>query len=158
MRVRLTDNVWRRPSCHLAEAEANAQDGGMGMEHVIDFGAGGCPPWAKVADLLAAYSYPVDIRMIDGELSFPNETPPEAWRELRIGTKGGMIAVRRTGSALAVVTWENADDAMRGAWHALTWAFAEAGNGRIMHAEGALSAAEFRLREPMPFLAQGPSG
>jgi hypothetical protein len=122
----------------------------MGMEHVIEFGEAGCPPWANVKALLAASKYPVDIRMIDGELSFPDEAPPETWRELRVGTAGGMITVRRTGNALAVVTWENADAGMRAAWSALTWAFAQAGNGRIMQSYGPLTAAEFRQREPMP--------
>jgi hypothetical protein len=124
----------------------------MGMEHVVDFGPTGCPQWSNVADLLAECGFHVDMRMIDGELAFPEDPPPEAWRELRIGTPGGMITIRRTGNAVSVVTWENADDAMRGAWQALTWALAHAGNGRIKHSEGALSAAEFRRREPIPFL------
>jgi hypothetical protein len=125
----------------------------MGMEHVIDFSPAGCPRWSSVVDLLAERGFPVDMRMIDGTLTFPEEPPPESWRELRIGTPGGMITVRRTDNGVAIVTWENADDSMRGAWHALTWAFAQIGNGRIMDSEGSLSAAEFRRREPMPLLS-----
>lgn len=123
----------------------------MGMEHIVDFGPRSCPQWTGVADLLAECGFHVDVRMIDGELTFPEEPPPDSWDQLHIGTPGGMITVRRTGNAVAVVTWENADDAMHGAWHALAWAFAQAGGGRVMHSEGALSAAEFRRREALPF-------
>src|SRR5947207_2773423 len=105
----------------------------MGMEHNVEFGPTGCPTWSSVANLLKECGYPVDMRMIDGELSFPDEVPPDGWRELRVGTPGGVIAVRRVDTGLSVVTWENADAAMRGAWNALTWAFAQASNGCVMH-------------------------
>ena len=66
---------------------------------------------------------------------------------MRLGTSGGMITLRRTANAVSVVTWENADPGMRDAWNAVTWAFAKAGNGRVMHADGPLSADDFRRRQ-----------
>jgi hypothetical protein len=123
----------------------------MGMEHRIEFGPAGCPAWSGVADLLADSGFHVDVRMIDGALALPEESPPASWRELRIGTPGGMITVRRTGNAVSVITWENADQAMRGAWLALTWAYAQAGQGLVIYSEGELTAADFRRREKMPF-------
>ena len=54
----------------------------MGMEHRVDFGPRGCPHWSDVAADLAARGFPVEMRMIDGQLAFPDETPPENWHEL----------------------------------------------------------------------------
>ena len=118
----------------------------MGMQHTVEFGSTTIPAWPTVAALLAEQGMYVDVRMIDGQLSFPDELPPDTWTELRIGAPGGMITVRRIGMAVSLVTWENADIAMRRAWNALTWAFAQAGNGKIADAAGTQSAAEFRLR------------
>jgi hypothetical protein len=119
----------------------------MGMEHVVDFGTTAFPAWASAAALMAERGFHVDVRMVDGELTFPDELPPESWREMRLGTPGGMITLRRNANAVSVVTWENADPAMRDAWHAVTWAFAKAGNGRVMHPDGPLSADDFRRRQ-----------
>ena len=46
--------------------------------------------------------------MIDGELAFPDETPADAWRELRVGTPQGMVTVRRDRDQVVLVTWGNA--------------------------------------------------
>jgi hypothetical protein len=122
----------------------------MGMEQKVAFGASGCPSWSAVEELLKRHSYPVQMRMIDGQLAFPDETAPDAWQELRLGTPAGMITVRRQGDAVLLVTWGNADQAMRLAWNALTWAFAEASQGQVAHAGGLLSAAEYRQQEALP--------
>jgi hypothetical protein len=122
----------------------------MGMEQQVEFGAAGCPAWTSVAALLAKFNFPVQVRMIDVELAFPDETPPESWRELRIGTAAGMITVRRVTEGVALVTWGNADAGMRQAWNALTWAFARSGNGKVVTVQGKLSADEYRRRESMP--------
>jgi hypothetical protein len=88
--------------------------------------------------------------MIDGELSFPDEQPPEGWRELRLGTPLGMATVRREKDQLIFVTWGNADASLLQAWNALTWAFAEAGDGQIQSAHGSVTAAEFRRTIDLP--------
>lgn len=87
--------------------------------------------WAEFSNLLAAKSFPVQLRMIDGELSFPDELPAENWRDLRVGSPQGMITLRRDDSAIAVVTWGDADPAMRQAWNALAWAAAEVTAGHV---------------------------
>jgi hypothetical protein len=120
------------------------------MEQKVSFGAKGCPPWPTLDALLKQHHYPVQMRMIDGQLAFPDETPPDSWQELRLGTPGGMITVRRQGNEVLLVTWGNADEAMRRAWNALTWAFAEAGQGQIVEESGMLSPAQYRERQALP--------
>jgi hypothetical protein len=110
----------------------------------------GVPTWAAVQAMLADRGYQVQMRMIDGELAFPDESPPETWRELRVGTPQGMVTVRRDGQRLVFVTWGNADGDMRQAWNAVTWAFAAAGGGHIETADGPVAAAEFLQRAELP--------
>jgi hypothetical protein len=122
----------------------------MGMEQRVTFGPGAVPPWETVRDLLAARGYPVQTRMIDGQLAFPDEAPPPEWNELRIGTPQGMVTVRRQPGALTFVTWGNADAALRQAWNAVVWAFAEAGAGQVQTDHGAVSAADYRRTAELP--------
>jgi hypothetical protein len=103
----------------------------MGQERVVTFAGGAVPPWPPVGELLTSSGFAVQMRMIDGELAFPDEQPPEAWSELRVGTAQGMVTVRRETDRVRLVTWGNADAAMLQAWNALAWAFAEAGGGRV---------------------------
>jgi hypothetical protein len=119
------------------------------MDRTVSF-AGAVPTWAEVYDLLARRGFPVQTRMIDGQLSFPDEVPPENWRELRVGTPQGMVTVSREEHVVKFVTWGNADAALRQAWNAVTWAFAEAGSGIVQTETGPVSAADFREREEMP--------
>jgi hypothetical protein len=119
------------------------------MEQAVRFG-GAVPAWDVVRQLLAGHGYPVQLRMIDGELAFPDEAPPETWRDLRVGTPGGMVTVRREPGRVVCVTWGNAQGEMLQAWHALTWAFAEAGSGRVESPSGLLSAAEYRQQSNLP--------
>jgi hypothetical protein len=97
------------------------------------------------------------MRMIDGQLAFPDEAPPEGWRELRVGTPGGMVTIRRETGQMVLVVWGNADAGLRQAWNALAWAMAEAGGGQVRTAEGALGAADYRGRAELPeALREGP--
>jgi hypothetical protein len=129
----------------------------MGMEQKVEFGSLSCPPWTEVAVLLARANYPLTMRMIDGQLALPDEVPPDGWSELRVGTRGGMITIRRLPAAVELVTWGNADTAMREAWNALTWAFAACSSGSVLCAEGALSADEFKQQASMPAALALPS-
>lgn len=121
----------------------------MGMDQTVTF-PGAVPAWSTVGDLLHRSGFPIQMRMIDGQLSFPDELPPEGWRELRVGTSLGMITVRRDAGRVTLVTWGNADDSLRQAWHALTWAFAAAGNGQVQTEAGPRNAADFRRSAEMP--------
>jgi hypothetical protein len=122
----------------------------MGMEQVIRFPEGAVPAWPVVQALLAERGFPVQTRMIDGELAFPDEVPPEDWREVRVGTAGGMVTVRREPGRLTCVTWGNADAGLRQAWNALAWAFAEAGGGQVESQSGPLAAEEYRRTADLP--------
>src|SRR5688572_27186115 len=117
----------------------------MGVEQSVTFPAD-VPSWAAVRGLLAGKNYPVQMRMIEGQLAFPDEEPPADWREIRLGTPGGMITVRREPGRLTFVVWGNADAAMLRGRNALIWAFAEAGGGTIDDQP----AAEFRKGADLP--------
>src|SRR5262245_59595913 len=117
----------------------------MGMEQSVTL-VNEAPAWPTVRDLLASVNYPVQMRMIEGQLAFPDEEPPAEWREIRLGTPSGMITVRREPQRLTFVVWGNADAAMLRDRNALMWAFAEAGNGMIDGAD----AATFRQTADLP--------
>ena len=122
----------------------------MGMDLTVTFG-GDVPAWQAVHDLLVGRGFPVQVRMIDGELAFPHEQPPEGWRELRVaGPAGSMVTVRREPGRVVLVVWGNADAASRQAWHALAWAFAEAGGGVVQTSLGPASAADFHRTMEVP--------
>jgi hypothetical protein len=122
----------------------------MGMDQKATFAPEKLPSWQAVAELLAARSFPVQMRMIDGELAFPDEAPPETWKELRVGTPGGMITIRREPDGVTLVAWGNADANMRQAWNALTWAFAQLTDGTIRTATGVLTLDEFATSAELP--------
>jgi len=67
----------------------------------------------------AGCGMPVQIRMIDGQLAFPDEVPSENWTELRVGIAGGMVSIRRHPDRLELVTWGNADAGLLAARDAL---------------------------------------
>jgi hypothetical protein len=122
----------------------------MGMEQVVTFSAGATASWPALRALLSRHGFPVQLRMIDGELAFPDEQPPEGWTELRVGTPQGMVTLRRQPDRMQVVTWGNADQALRQAWNALAWAVAEVTGGWVECGEGSVTAAEFRATEDLP--------
>src|SRR4051794_38267800 len=101
----------------------------MGMENKVPLAAP--PPWPAVAARLTAKGLAAQIKMIDGQLAFPDEQPPEAWQELRVGLPGGMVTLRRVEDGVLVITWGNAEEALRRSWQALTEAVVEAGGGKV---------------------------
>lgn len=122
----------------------------MGMEQTVTFAPDRAPTWEAVRDLLAARGFPVQLRMIDGELAFPDEVPPPEWRELRLSTPQGMVTVRRQAERLTTITWGNADAALLQAWNAVTWACAEVSSGQILADAGPLSAEDYRSSSTLP--------
>jgi hypothetical protein len=125
------------------------------MDQRVTFSGPG-PNWEAVNRLLADHGMPVQMRMIDGELSFPDESPPESWRELRVGTAAGMVTLRREASAITCVIWGNADAALRQLWNALAWALAEVGGGRVQTTAGPVDAAAYRTQAELPESFRGP--
>lgn len=95
----------------------------MGMEKRVPLARSG-PGWSSVAATLADAGCPVQMRMIDGELAFPDESPPDGWRELRVAHGGAMVTIRREADAVVLVAWGNADEQQRRLWDALAEAFA----------------------------------
>jgi hypothetical protein len=105
----------------------------MGMNQNVVF-PGEPPSWPAVAKLLADKGCPVQMRMIDGELAFPDETPPDTWREIRVAAAGAMVTIRRQPNQVVLVAWGNADDNQRALWNALAATWAEAGGGIVQAA------------------------
>jgi hypothetical protein len=129
----------------------------MGLEQTVTFAGETLPPWNEISDLLARRGFPVQVRMIDNELAFPDELPPETWRELRLGTPQGMVTLRREDRQVVVVTWGNADAGLLRAWNALAWALAEATGGCIQSPSGSLHAADFLRTADLPSGIKGTS-
>jgi hypothetical protein len=69
--------------------------------------------------------------MIDGELAFPDETPPDVWRELRASAGNGMITLRREDDGIRLVVWGNADAPLRQAADTLAQVIAALTEGGI---------------------------
>jgi hypothetical protein len=65
------------------------------------------------------------MRMIDGQLAFPDETPPDDWKELRVSTPAGMITLRRDDEGISLVIWGNADEKLRTVWEQMAGAIGE---------------------------------
>jgi hypothetical protein len=122
----------------------------MGMDQMVVFPVRSVPAWSEVADRLARRGYPVQMRMIDGELAFPDEAPPEGWSEIRVGAAGGMVTIRRQADRVVLVVWGNADRAQRELWNALAWAWADSGGGLVQTADGSLDAAAYASRAELP--------
>jgi hypothetical protein len=127
----------------------------MGMDRRVVF-SGPVPVWETISRLLADHGLAAQVRMIDGELSFPTEVPPAEWRELRVGVSGGMVTLRRDATGITCVIWGNADTALRQAWNALAWGLAEAGGGQVQTEDGVLSAAAFREQAELPETFRSP--
>ncbi len=83
---------------------------------------------ALVARLTALGEAPV-LRMIDGLPAFPDETPDDGWKELRLTLAGGMATLRRTSDGYACVTWGTADPALQASADALVRAVGELATG-----------------------------
>ena len=122
----------------------------MGMEQTVTFAPGALPTYEAVSALLTSQGFPLQLRMIDGELAFPDEKPSEGWRELRVGTPQGMITLRRAIDQLSFVTWGNADRALTQAWNALVWTYASTGGGQVLTERGPISADEYRKTADLP--------
>jgi hypothetical protein len=122
----------------------------MGMDRKVTLPAGAVPAWPTLVEFLAARNFPVKLMMIDGQLSFPDEQPPDSWRELRVQTPSGMVTLRREDDGVRLVTWGNAEGPLLQAWNALTWAIATAFGGIIQEEGTARSAQDFARLADLP--------
>jgi hypothetical protein len=128
------------------------QDNQMGLTQIVRFPTSHAPGWPAVRDLLAAHQCVLQIRMIDGELAFPDEEPGENWRELRLATQEGLaLTVKRETARAELIIWGNADRTLIRAWNALTWAFAETGQGIICTESGEQTPSEYLNHADVPW-------
>lgn len=70
------------------------------------------------------------MRMIDGELAFPDEIPPSDWRELRVADQGAMVTIRRGEKEIILVGWNSDDPAQESLMSGLAKALASFGRNR----------------------------
>lgn len=115
----------------------------MGMQLEVTFPGASVPDWPAVAELTAGHGLSTQMRMIDGELAFPDDAPPADWRELRVAADGAMVTIRREPAGVQLVVWGNADAAQLRLWRVLAWAFARAGAGHVQTEQGPADADRF---------------
>ncbi len=77
----------------------------MGQALVVD----GAAPLVALLDRMAQAGAPAQIVMIDGALTMPGATPTVNWRDVRLRTSAGTIALKREGDSVSVVVFGNAD-------------------------------------------------
>jgi hypothetical protein len=131
----------------LLQACSSEGNSKMGMDLKV---IGEAPAWPALRDLLAGRGISVQLRMIDGQLAFPDEQPPADWKELRIGTVEGMITLRREADGIRLVIWGNADGSLCRIWNAVTWAVASLCAGRIETGSGSLALDQFARTADLP--------
>jgi hypothetical protein len=115
----------------------------MGLDRTIHYSVPQTPSWAAIQGELARVDVAVELRIIDGLPAFPDETPDDGWKELRIGTSAGMITLRRREGAITCVVWGNADETLSAVWSKVIWACATAAKGHIQLPSGPISADRF---------------
>ncbi len=85
----------------------------MGLEVVVPrLGSVGL---GTLIERLAAAGLPASVAMVDNVLQGPGATPPAVWRDVRLRTPAGVIALRRVQSGVAVVVFGNADERLQAA-------------------------------------------
>ncbi len=102
----------------------------MGLEKVIVY-EGMSPSWAQLAEAFQHRGLKAVIRMIDGQLAFPDESPPSAWHEVRLGFSAGMITLRAAPGRLFITIWGNASPELVQVWDQVAQTCAEAVAGTI---------------------------
>ena len=115
----------------------------MGLDCTVRCPAGSVPAWDAIRGQLARLGEPAPLRMIDGLPAFPDESPEDGWRELRLGFPAGMVTLRSAADTLTCIIWSNADPALMGARDCVAWACAAAGQGLVATPAGEVTADEF---------------
>ncbi|HEV8307362.1 MAG TPA: hypothetical protein VGW35_06800 [Methylomirabilota bacterium] len=101
----------------------------MGLEIVVPR-PGPCP-LGPVLDALAAAGLPSTVAMVDNALRPAEAPPPDEWRDVRLRTPAGMVALRRHAGGVAVVVFGNADAALQAAQRAVAEAVRSAPDRRV---------------------------
>lgn len=82
----------------------------MGMTKSVTF-SDKAPAWSSVRERLTNLGHVPQMRMIDGMPAFPDEDPPEDWKEIRVSFGAGMVTIRADGPTWSFVVWGNSDEA-----------------------------------------------
>jgi hypothetical protein len=85
----------------------------MGLEVVVP--RLGSVTLGTLLQRLAAAGLPSTVAMVDNVLQGPGARPPATWRDVRLRTPAGMVALRRVQSGVAVVVFGNADERLQSA-------------------------------------------
>lgn len=105
----------------------------MGIQRTVQFHAGSVPAWPAIHTELLSVGESPALRMIDNLPAFPDETPADDWRELRVSGEAGMVTLRRVGhDSLMCVVWGNADSRLLAFFEYVVSACVKAGNGTIV--------------------------
>ncbi|VTS03406.1 hypothetical protein [Tuwongella immobilis] len=100
----------------------------MGMEITVRYPLNP-PNWEVIQVELKASLIEYQIRMIDQLPAFPDELPPEGWREVRLSLADGMLTIRRIGNHDRVIIWGNASDRLQQLWRQIAGILAATGSG-----------------------------
>jgi len=103
----------------------------VGLEVRVKFSAAPVLDWRGLLVDLAAAGRSASVRMIDNLPAFPDESPPDGWREVRLGFAAGMVTVRRVDPDLACVVWGTADPELTATQVAVAEALAGRGGGAV---------------------------
>ncbi len=85
----------------------------MGQQLSVD----GAIALATLLQKLEQAGAPSQIVMVDGALVMPGAAPPAAWRDVRLRTPAGTLALKREGARVDVVVFGNADAPMLAMQH-----------------------------------------
>jgi len=102
----------------------------VGLQRVVKLSHGE-PSFVAVAEKWAESGEPLTVRMIDGLPAFPDEMPPDGWKEVRVSVPSGMITLRREAGQWACVVWGSADNALLTARDQLCDTIASVGRGTV---------------------------
>lgn len=116
----------------------------MGLELMVRPAPNAPITWESLRDFLQARQIPLQLRMIDNQLAFPDESPPADWTELRFSSASGMMTLRRDVDSLRLVIWGNADPSLVQAWRIVAWACATLTEGLIDEEAKSRTAADFK--------------
>jgi hypothetical protein len=76
-------------------------------------------PLAPVLEALVAGGVKISVAMVDGVLQGPGATVPTEWRDVRLRTPAGMVALRRMSGGIAVLVFGNAGPELQSAQRAV---------------------------------------
>jgi hypothetical protein len=82
----------------------------MGLTQTVPLS--GTPSLATLLERLAAAGLPSALLMIDNQLVSPRLAPPSEWRDARLKTPAGTIALKRQPGAVTLTVFGNADEAL----------------------------------------------